>query len=314
MSSEIVVQTNGLTKVYGDNTAVNKLTLRIDSGDIFGFLGPNGAGKTTTILMLLGLTEPTSGTARVCGFDSTKEPLKVKRVTGYIPERIGFYEELTAQYNLMYAARLNGLTDKAAVEKIDKALKTVGLADRAESKVATYSRGMKQRLALADILVKMPKVAILDEPTSGIDPKGITEILALIKTIAKEHGMSIIISSHQLPQVQKICNRVGIMSKGELVVEGPVEKLMKDTASRGRFIVEVQLGQITPELIKTLKQVNGVIEVERSGDVLIVTCTEDLRPKIAKAIVDAGGSLIQMKVQSQALEDVYMKYFSEGTK
>lgn len=314
MSSEIVVQTNGLTKVYGNNTAVNKLNLRINAGDIFGFLGPNGAGKTTTILMLLGLTEPTSGSAHVCGFDSTKEPLKVKRVAGYIPERIGFYEELTAQYNLMYAARLNGLPDKVAVEKIDQALKVVGLADRAESKVSTYSRGMKQRLALADILVKMPKVAILDEPTSGIDPKGITEILTLIKTIARENGMSIIISSHQLPQVQKICNRVGIMSKGELVLEGPVDKLMKDAANRGRFTVEVQLGQITPELIKSLQQVKGVAAVERNGDLLIVTCTEDLRPKIAKAVVDAGGSLIQMKIQSQGLEDVYLKYFSEETK
>ena len=314
MSSEIVVQTRDLTKVYGSHTAVNKLNLRINSGDIFGFLGPNGAGKTTTILMLLGLTEPTSGSASVCGFDSTKEPLKVKRVTGYIPERIGFYEELTAHYNLMYAARLNGLPDKTAVEKIDNALKVVGLADRAESKVSTYSRGMKQRLALADILVKMPKVAILDEPTSGIDPKGITEILTLIKTIAKENGMSIIISSHQLPQVQKICNRVGIMSNGELVVEGPVEKLMKDSASRGRVVVEVQLGQITPELVRSLQQVKGVVAVERSGDLLLVTCSEDLRPKIAKAVVDAGGSLIQMKVQSQALEDVYLKYFSEETK
>ncbi|MBI4296754.1 MAG: ABC transporter ATP-binding protein [Chloroflexi bacterium] len=311
MPAETIVETAGLTKVYGDNTAVNKLNLRIEAGDIFGFLGPNGAGKTTTILMLLGLTEPTSGMARVGGYNSTKEPLQVKRIAGYIPERIGFYEELTAKYNLMYAARLNGLSDRVAEEKIDEALGIVGLSDRAEDKVGTYSRGMKQRLALADILVKMPKVAILDEPTSGIDPKGINEILTLIRTIARENAMTIIISSHQLPQVQKICNRVGIMAKGELVVEGPVDMLMS-SSGRGRYKVEVQLQGTTAEQVNFVRQVKGVISVERSGDLLYVTCSEDLRPKIAKAIVDAGGSLVQMKVQSQALEDVYMKYFTGG--
>ena len=147
----IIVEAKDLTKNYDDAVAVNKLNLRIEEGDIFGFLGPNGAGKTTTILMLLGLTEPTSGSAWVGGYDSTREPLRVKSITGYVPEKVGFYENLTAVYNLTYTARLNGLSDKLARKRVDEALKIVGLTQRADDAVGEFSRGMKQRLAVADV-------------------------------------------------------------------------------------------------------------------------------------------------------------------
>jgi ABC-2 type transport system ATP-binding protein len=312
LDKQLVVETIDLTKAYNRTTVVDKLNLRIEGGDIFGFLGPNGAGKTTTILMLLGLTEPTSGVTRVCGYNSTREPLKVKRISGYVPEKIGFYEELTARYNLTYTARLNGLSEELAMKRVSEALDIVGLSAVINRRVQEFSRGMKQRLAIADILVKMPQVAILDEPTVGIDPEGVREMLDLIVKIAKEHKMTVILSSHQLQQVQHICNRVGIMSKGRMVVEGPLDQLGREAFGGGRFKIELQLAEITSSLVDCIKQIEGVVGVERSGDLLLISSLEDLRPQIAKAIVDANGLLVQMKIQSYALEDIYMKYFIEG--
>ena len=180
----VMVETSNLTKVYGGKTVVDNLNLKVDEGQIYGFLGPNGAGKTTTILMLLGLTNPTSGTASIGGFNSTREALKVKRIAGYIPEKVGFYNDLDARQNLLYTANLNGIFGSKAEQSVNKALEDVGLIDEANKQVSNFSKGMKQRLAIADILVKQPKVAFLDEPTTGIDPAGITQILDLIKQIA----------------------------------------------------------------------------------------------------------------------------------
>jgi len=305
------VETVDLTKTYDNTTVVDRLNLHVEEGEIFGFLGPNGAGKTTTILMLLGLTEPTSGIARICGYNSTREPLKVKSISGYVPERVGFYEDLTACHNLTYTARLNGLSDKLAMERIAESLDIVGLSEVADHRVREFSRGMKQRLAIADILIKTPKVAFLDEPTSGIDPEGVKEMLDLIARIAREQEMTVILSSHQLHQVQQICNRVGILAKGQMVVEGPLDQLGRDAFGGGRFRVEIQLAETTSALVDCIKRIDGVVSVERSGDLLIISCLEDLRPQVAKAIVDNGGLLIQMKIQSYALEDIYMKYFTE---
>lgn len=312
MSTSLVVETTDLTKTYDKTTVVDRLNLRIQEGEIFGFLGPNGAGKTTTILMLLGLTEPTSGVAHVCGYNSTREPLKVKRITGYVPEKVGFYEDLAASYNLAYTTRLNGLSEELVGKRVSEALDIVGLSKVADRNVKTFSRGMKQRLAIADVLVKMPKIAILDEPTSGIDPEGVKEMLDLISRIAKERNMTIILSSHQLHQVQQICSRVGILAKGRMVAEGSLDQLGREALASGRFRIELQLAETTPALINSIKQVKGVVDVERSGDLLIASCLEDLRPQIAKAIVDANGLMVQMKIQSYALEDIYMKYFTEA--
>ena len=309
MSKQPIIETIDLTKTYEGTTVVDRLNLRIGEGEIFGFLGPNGAGKTTTILMLLGLTEPTSGIARIYGHNSTKEPLKVKGISGYVPERVGFYEDLTAHYNLAYTARLNGLPEELVMKRAGEALDVVGLSEVANHAVAKLSRGMKQRLAIADILVKTPKVAFLDEPTTGIDPKGVNELLDLIAGIAKERKMTIILSSHQLQQVQRICNRVGILVNGRIVIEGSLDRLRKEALGGGRFKIEVQLVEVTSALIDCIKQIDGVVNVERSGDLLSITCLEDLRPQIAKAIVDNNGLLIQMKIQSYTLEDIYMRYF-----
>ena len=307
-----IIETKDLTKNYGTITAVDQLNLHIEEGDIFGFLGPNGAGKTTTILMLLGLTEPTSGTAYVSGYNSTREPLKVKRIAGYVPEKVGFYEDLTAAYNLSYTAKLNGLSDEQTNKRIAEALDIVGLPKAAERKVGEFSRGMKQRLAIADILVKQPKIAIMDEPTSGIDPEGIVQMLDLIAKIAKERKMTIVMSSHQLYQVQRICNRVGMLMNGKLVLEGLLDELSREAMGGSQFRIEVKLTEITQDIIDAINQISGVLSVERVQDTLVISCSEDLRPQIAKAIVNAGGLMVEMKIQSYALEDIYLRYFREG--
>jgi len=311
MNKHGIIETKDLVKAYGKFIAVDKLNLCINEGEIFGFLGPNGAGKTTTILMMLGLTEPTYGTARICGFDPTREPLKVKSITGYLPEKVGFYEDLTARENLDYTAALNGLPREIASRKISELLNMVGLSQVVEQKVGTFSHGMKQRLGIADVMIKDPKVAFFDEPTSGIDPEGIEQVLNLITNMAKQK-VTIVLSSHQLHQVQKICTRVGILSKGHMVAEGSVDQLGREAIGGGKFRIQVQVSEPTSKLMKSIKNIKGVANVESSGDVLLISCDADLRPQIARTIVDSDSLLVQMKIEEYGLDDIYMKYFSES--
>lgn len=227
MERQVVIETEGLTKVYGSQTAVNQLTLQVGEGEVFGFLGPNGAGKTTTLLMFLGLTEPTSGKVRVCGFDPARDPLRVKERIGYLSENVGFYEDMDARQNLSYVARLNRIPDEVSAKRINELLNVVGLMEDVEKKVGTYSKGMRQRLGIAEVLVKEPKVVFLDEPTIGLDPDGTNRMLDLIRSLSREKNITVFLSSHLLDQVQRICDRVGIMIKGDLVAVGPIEELGK---------------------------------------------------------------------------------------
>jgi len=220
-----IIETEGLTKKYGHQIAVNSLTLQIQEGEVFGFLGPNGAGKTTTLLMFLGLTEPTSGKVRVMEFDPTRDPFHVKEKVGYLPENVGFYDDMDARQNLRYIARLNRIPDTVSAKRIDELLEVVGLIEEAKKKVGTYSKGMRQRLGIAEVLVKEPKLIFLDEPTIGLDPDGTNRMLDLIHSLSREKNMTIFLSSHLLDQVQRVCDRVGIMIKGDLVALGPIEEL-----------------------------------------------------------------------------------------
>jgi len=222
-----IIEAEDLTKIYGTQAAVNHLTLQIDEGEVFGFLGPNGAGKTTTLLMVLGLTEPTSGKVRVCGFDPSRDPLRVKERVGYLPENVGFYEDMDARQNLLYVARLNRIPDEVSKKKIDELLRVVGLFEEAEKKLGTYSKGMRQRLGIAEVLIKEPKAVFLDEPTIGLDPDGTNRMLDLIRALGHEKKITVFLCSHLLDQVQRICDRVGIMIKGDLVAVGPIQELAK---------------------------------------------------------------------------------------
>jgi len=225
VEKEIVIRTEELTKRYGKQTAVDRLSLEVTEGEVFGFLGPNGAGKTTTMLMLLGLTEPTSGTVRVCGYDPARDPLKVKELIGYLPENVGFYEDMDARQNLRYIARLNRVPDAVSIGRIDRLLDQVDLAKESDKKVGSYSKGMRQRLGIAEVLVKEPKVLFLDEPTIGLDPDGTNRMLDLIRGLSRERRMTIFFSSHLLEQVQRISDRIGIMIRGKLVAAGPLAEL-----------------------------------------------------------------------------------------
>jgi ABC-2 type transport system ATP-binding protein len=228
MSASPVIETENLTKIYGHQTAVDRLTMTVGAGEIFGFLGPNGAGKTTTLLMLLGLTEPTAGRVRVMGLDPARDPIRIKTRVGYLQENMGFYADLDARQMLRFVAELNGLVGRPAEARIDAALEAVGLAEEDRKKIAAFSRGMRQRLGIAELLIKEAKVAFLDEPTLGLDPDATIRIMDMIMGLSRDRGMTIVLSSHQLNQVQKICHRVGIMIKGRMVAQGPMDQLARE--------------------------------------------------------------------------------------
>ena len=303
--SEPVIRTEALTKVYGNAVAVDHLDLSIAPGEVFGLLGPNGAGKTTTILMLLGLTEPTSGTMSVAGFDPLRQPLEVKRRVGYMPDQVGFYDNLSGIVNLRYTAKLCGFSPKEADERIDAALTRVKLLDAGRRPVRTYSRGMRQRLAIAEILMKGASIAILDEPTGGLDPQATREFLELIRSL-KHDGMTILLSSHLLELVQSVCDRVALFSRGKIGLMGRVDELLLDVLG-GSHIIRVQA--TGNGLADAVAHVPGVARVEVMPDGLRVEASGDLRADVARAVVNAGGNLTMIDAGHASLEDVYTRYF-----
>ena len=214
---EVILTMKGIDKSFPGVHALDHVDLEVRKGEVLALMGENGAGKSTTILMMLGLTEPTSGIVEICGINSTTHPIEVKRKIGYLPEDVGFYDDMTGPENLMYTARLNGIPDKEAKVKALELMKRVGLEDQLKKKTGKYSRGMRQRLGLADVLIKNPEIIILDEPTSGIDPAGVQEFIELIRWLSKEEGLTVLFSSHHLDQAQKVCDRVGLFSNGKIL-------------------------------------------------------------------------------------------------
>ncbi len=307
-----IIVAEELTKVYNETTtAVDHLNLKIKEGEIFGLLGPNGAGKSTVILMLLGLTEPTSGSISVAGFDSTREPLQVKSITGYLPEKVGFYEDMSAYANLAYTAELNRVPYREIPERIDEVLDMVNLSKNKKQLVKTYSKGMKQRLGIADVLVKNPKLVIFDEPTEGLDPKVANQMLQTILDLNREKGITFMLSSHQLNLVQKICSRVGIMSEGKLVGEGSIDDLGRNLFGGGKYRIEIELARVPDELIADIKKLPKILHVVVDGEKITVTCDKDLREDISKIIAHAGIIMTRMELKQDALEEIYLRYFRE---
>jgi len=311
MGKNDIIAAKELTKVYGNNTAVDHLNLTIKEGEIFGLLGPNGAGKSTIILMLLGLTEPTSGSISVFGHNSTREPLKVKAVTGYLPEKVGFYEDMSAFSNLKYTAELNKVPFREIPARIDEVLKLVNLLDRRDHLVKTFSKGMKQRLGIADVLVKNPKLVIFDEPTEGLDPKVATQMLQTILDLNKKKDITFILSSHQLNQVQKVCSRAGIMSGGKLAGCGTIDELGRDMFSGGKYRIEIELARVPDKLISAIKKIDKVINVTVVENRITVTCDKDLRSEISTIIAREAIIMTGMDIKQDALEEIYLRYFKE---
>jgi ABC-2 type transport system ATP-binding protein len=302
-----VIEAKGLTKRYGQAIAVDDATFTVGAGEIFGLLGPNGAGKTTTILMLLGLSDISAGEARVFGHDPARDPLSVKRRVGYLPDSVGFYDNLTAADNLHYTARLMGMGAAERHSKIASALARVGLSEVADKKVGAFSRGMRQRLGLAEIVMKEARIAILDEPTNGLDPQASLELLDLIRSF-KADGISVLLSSHLLDRVQSVCDRVALFNNGRIVLMGTVGELGRQVLGGG-FAVEVEAdgGQ---SLAKRLSGLPGVRSVTEPGPGRFrMICDRDLRSEAAAEVVAGGGRLKQLSLDHPSLETIYTRYF-----
>ena len=311
------IVTRRLSKRYGDLVAVDNLELDVRAGEIFGLLGQNGAGKTTTILMLLGLAEPSAGVARVVGFDPTRNPLEVKRRVGYLPDNVGFYDGMTGRENLRYTAKLNGITGTDAEERIAAILEQVGMTERADTNVDTYSRGMLQRLGIADALVKEPAVLILDEPTTAIDPIGVVEILDLLRALVRERGIAVLLSSHLLAQVQSVCDRVGIFAAGKLIGVGTVPEL---AAQFGEESARIEVGfegidsGAYASTAKVLRSIAGVTDVrppERPGEPFTVLAARGSTTTVREALLAAAASkglrLSSIREIVPSLDDIYRR-------
>jgi ABC-2 type transport system ATP-binding protein len=307
-----VVETKDLSKRYREILAVNALNLTVQEGEVFGFLGPNGAGKTTTILMLLGLTEPTSGAVSVCGFNPARQSLEVKRRVGYLPESPGFYDDISAQDNLLYMARLNRIPEDEARRRTAEVLDQVGLPDDGRRLVREFSRGMKQRLGIAEVLVKKPQAVILDEPTLGIDPDGAIHILELIKDLNREHGLTVMLSSHQLQQVQQICTRVGIIVKGRLIVQGTMDQLGKAILKERQWNFLLEVGGDNGGVERELQAIQGIDGVEKRSHGWFLRCTQDVRGDVVSLVTRKGLKLLQLRSEDPTLEEIYLKYFREA--
>ncbi|GAB2991626.1 hypothetical protein GCM10027284_05280 [Cyclobacterium sediminis] len=313
-----VIALKGLTKKYGTFTAVNELDLTINKGEIFGLLGPNGAGKTTTILMMMGLTEPSAGTAHVCGVNSTKNPLAVKKVVGYMPDNVGFYDNMSALENLMYIGELNGIPRSEVRKDAIAVMDMVGLPEEAiHKKTAAYSRGMKQRLGLAEVLIKKPQVVILDEPTLGIDPSGVKEFLSLILRLSREKGLTVLLSSHHLHQVQQVCDRVGIFVDGELLIEGDIASLSSRLFTGKSFEVNVTFKNpidLPWKHERELLQFPSIKEISVEAHDAWISGSEDVTPDIVRFLVEKGYPIMGVQKKEYGLEDIYQKYFENTIK
>jgi ABC-2 type transport system ATP-binding protein len=303
-----VIEAHGLVKCYGQVIAVDGIDLSIAAGEIIGLLGPNGAGKTTTILMLLGLTEPTSGSVSILGRDPLRRPLELKREVGYLPDTVGFYDGMTGYENLAYTARLNMLSKAVARERIAAALDKVRLGDVAARPVRTYSRGMRQRLGIAELLMRNCRVAILDEPTSGLDPRSTQELLELVQLMSRD-GITILLSSHMLNVVQSVCHRIALFSRGRIGFIGTIEELAASIGG-GAFIIDVEASGI--DLVQAGSATAGIKSVVRAHDGhWLIEAERDVRPELARLIVGAGGALRNLDLRRAQLDQAYNRYFSE---
>jgi len=296
-----MIRTENLTKVYNGKAAVDGLDLEVGEGDIFGFLGPNGAGKSTTILMLTGMIEPTGGRCLVDGIEVAKDPLKVKEIIGYLPEDVGFYGNMTAEQNLDYFARFYGLGAGERKKRIADLLELVHLAGVTQ-KAGEYSRGMKQRLGLAQTLINDPKVLFLDEPTANLDPEGVREYRDLVERLAGE-GKTIFVSSHILSEVREVCRTVGLLAKGKLVAQGTLDEVARTLAPSDGDAVRIVVE--TREQLPAIED-PAVLSVEGNGNRAVIRASADIRDRLAATLFEQGVHVREMRVEEPDIEDIFM--------
>lgn len=309
---ETIIETKDLTKKYGQKRAVDHLNLSIQRGEIFGLLGPNGAGKTTTILMLLGLTKPSGGTASIRGMDCTRNPIGVKSIVGYLPDNVGFYPDMTGRQNLRFTGRLNGLEGEALEERVNELLKRVGMEEAADKKAGIYSKGMKQRLGIADVLMKDPEIIIMDEPTLGIDPEGMRELLEMMRELSKSDGRTLLISSHQLYQIQQVCDRVGIFVEGKLIACGRIRDLGKQIQKENQYTLELEAFPCDDRLLAEICRHEAVKDISKEGNMFIIQSSRDLRKELTEYLGNNGYTVLHMHQKGGDLDEIYRLYFEKA--
>ncbi|WP_297510505.1 ABC transporter ATP-binding protein [Thermococcus sp.] len=292
----------GLTKSYGKFKAVDNLSFTVEEGEVFGFLGPNGAGKTTTILSMLGIIIPDSGTIRILGMDVMREPIRVKERIGYLPENATVYGELTAWKNLEFFANFYGMGKSERDERITRALKMVGLWDVRYRAVKTFSKGMKQRLLLAQTLINDPELLILDEPTSGLDPAGVHLVKEVIRDFRGE-GKTVFFSSHVLSEVEELSDRVGIIVGGKLKAIGPLREIKRQFMGLEGFEIIVETREELPEL-----EHEDITEIRRvAPNRAIIFARSDIRGWLSRYLASKGVTIISLEIKEPSLEDVFLK-------
>lgn len=296
--SEIVLKTDGLTKQFGKRYAVDGLGLEVQRGDIFGFLGQNGAGKSTTIRMVLGLVRPTSGKIMLLGSDMARASMKALRRTGAIVESPAFYDRLSGRRNLQMFAAMSGGASEA---RINEVLNIVGLWGRAGDQVRVYSHGMRQRLGIAQALLPNPEFVILDEPTDGLDPQGIHEVRSLITRLRDDLGLTVLLSSHMLHEVEQICNRVAIIDQGKMLYQGTIDDLV-----RKEKVIKLRVNQ--PDQAYEMLSADMAVIVTRNGDQsLHLHTSEDQVPRINAMLVKHGLDVMELSPRSETLEEVFLR-------
>ncbi len=303
------IETHGLTKKFGKLVAVNDLNLNVPEGKIYGFLGPNGAGKSTTINMLMGFVKPDDGSAKVLGYDIRTQHYDLRKVTGYLPERPAFYDSMTGADNMKYFGKLIGVEDLA--KRVPELLKQVGLEGRGDDKVKTYSHGMRQRLGIAIALIGSPRLLILDEPTTGLDPQGSHDIREIIRKL-KGDNVTVFLSSHILHEVQEISDVVGIVKNGHMIVETPIENFLR--TSKGNFSVfEIYTPRLDDQFVATARKVKGVETASiRDGRLFLTLEEPSVAEDVNAALVGAGLRVREIKEIVPTLEDAFLKVIGEN--
>jgi len=305
-----MIQVSGLIKDYGTRRALDSITFDANQGEIVGFLGPNGAGKTTTMRILTGYMPPTDGDIIVAGYDVVEESLDVRKRVGYLPETVPLYNDMTALDYLKFMAELRQIPN--AEDRAYETLETVNLHERANSYIGNFSKGMKQRVGLAQALLHRPEVIILDEPTIGLDPAQVVEIRKVIREIGKDR--TALFSTHILSEAQQICDRVLIINKGKIIAEDTPENLQSRVLGAERVMLRVR-GD-ADGLDATIKKVKGTNKVEIKQDDVVefeFAAGEDVRPKVAKAVVQAGFELIEMRPIGMSLEEIFLELTEDKT-
>ncbi|RLE76593.1 MAG: ABC transporter ATP-binding protein [Thermoprotei archaeon] len=311
---EEVIVTEELTKVYGRGAsrvvAVDRANLVVRRGSVHGIVGPNGAGKTTLISMLVGLTVPTSGTGRVLGHDIVRESREIRERVGLLPEGYGFYDDMTARENLAYIAKLNGLEGGEASERIREVLEVVGLSDAADKKVKGFSRGMKQRLGIAQALLKDPEILILDEPTMGLDPGAVREFRGLVRELVRE-GKTIVMCTHLLREIGELFTDATVMVGGRIVAQGALSEL-RDRVLGGALTYAVEVKSSVDEgLLDELRELEGVVEVRAEGSVIRVVASSGVGEALLRRLLDAGVGIRRYAERELSIEEIY-EHFSGG--